>query len=86
MKKVFGVIALAAVLCCGFTSCDDAACYVVTQKTEVLGQTLETKVYVWGTADEVNTYIDNAKKVAAVKSVTKKRVNRAQSDCIGAAN
>lgn len=86
MKKVLGAIALALVLGCGFTSCDDAACYIVTTKAEVLGQTIETKAYVYGTSDDINVYVDNAKKVPGVKSVTKKRVNKAQSDCVGLAN
>ncbi|MCQ2349242.1 MAG: hypothetical protein MJZ98_02030 [Paludibacteraceae bacterium] len=86
MKKFFGVLAFVAVCACGFTSCDDDACYIVTTKAEVMGQTVETKTYFYGEKDAVDTYVENAKKVPGVKSVTKKRVNKAQSDCIGLAD
>ncbi|MDO4190831.1 MAG: hypothetical protein Q4D14_03970 [Bacteroidales bacterium] len=86
MKKFLGAMALVVVLGCGFTSCNDEGCYIVTTKTEVLGQTIETKTYFYGNKEDLNYFIDKAKEASGVKSVTKKKVNKAASDCVGLAN
>lgn len=83
MKKIF--VACAIVMAAmTLTSCGDTEkCYIVT--TEVAGAT--TQVYWWGTKNNLDVYVDNAKKAAELLGgkVSYRPAVKAQSDCTGVA-
>lgn len=85
MKKAF--IAVAIVLAAGLmTSCNKEGCYKVVVKTTVAGVTMEVPAYVYGTPDDVDNFIEEAKAEAGnvpgvTLDITKQRVNKSEEDC-----
>lgn len=83
MKKF--IFASAIVLAAVFSSCGDTnRCYEVTAESEVLGIKYSATTYVWGTKNDLDAAIAEAKKNGGegVK-VTYKRTSKSQSDCYG---
>ncbi len=63
MKKV--IIACAAVLALGLTSCGDTNyCYEITSKYTIGGVELSSTSYVWTTKNEIKAYEQQAKETA----------------------
>ncbi|MCI7575960.1 MAG: hypothetical protein ACI3Z5_02600 [Paludibacteraceae bacterium] len=85
MKKAF--IAVAIVLAAGLmTSCNKEGCYKVVVKTTIAGVTVEAPAYVYGTPDDVDNFIEEAKAQAGnvpgvTLDITKQRVNKSEEDC-----
>lgn len=87
MKKAF--IAVAIVLAAGLmTSCNKEGCYKVVVKTTIAGVTVEAPAYVYGTPDDVDNFIEEAKAKAEAGNIpgvtldiTKQRVNKSEEDC-----
>ena len=88
MKKVN--FAFAIVLAGVFTSCGDTNyCYELTTKVTILGTTTSAVSYVWGTSNELDAAIAEAKAALEATgvskdaySVTYKKANKSAEDCI----
>lgn len=87
MKKLFFGMAMAFVAM-AFTSCGDMkGCYEITQK---IGDS-ELTGYYYGTKDDADLMVANLKKAAEIQAaitgvevkVTKRKVSKSESDCVG---
>lgn len=87
MKKLFFAVAL---LCSAtlFTACNDGKphCWEITSTVTINGASANSTTHYWGTEDEVNSYIENAKKANEAQNIanftiSKKRTSASESDC-----
>lgn len=87
MKKVFLTLAVVAVAALGMTSCsDEPCCWKITVTGSQQGISVTQEGYVWQTREAINADIENAKQTAKEYGldnikITKKKVNKNQSDC-----
>ncbi|MBO4362522.1 MAG: hypothetical protein J6T76_07260 [Paludibacteraceae bacterium] len=85
MKKL--LIACAAVLALGLTSCGDTQmCYKVTSTYKALGVEMTTTDYVWTTKNDLKTYESKAKAAAELLGTEAKVSSfpvpgRSEEDC-----
>lgn len=89
MKKVFLTVAIVAAAVLGMTSCSNKEkCWEIKATATFDGTSLTTTGYFWGTKNELNVQLDDAKKAAEeegveVKVNSKKSVKAADSkECL----